>query len=121
MTTPDSCCSLMPYFKVHEGKLEEFKHGCTAFIEKTKTEAGCLFYGFTFNDLDVHCREGYKDATALLFHLENVGPELDKALKISDITRLEIHGPAAEIDKLREPLAAIKPKFFVLEGESFRI
>jgi hypothetical protein len=36
-------------------------------------------------------------------------------LKVSDLIRLEIHGPAAELDKLREPLAAFKPAWFLYE------
>ena len=93
MTIPDTCCSLAPYFKVHEGQLEAFREGCTDFVEKTGSEPGCLFYGFSFNGDEVHCREGYKDAQALLAHLENVGDLINEALKISDITRIEVHGP----------------------------
>ena len=33
----------------------------------------------------------------------------------SEITRLEVHGPESELDKLREPLAALNPQFFTLE------
>ena len=32
-----------------------------------------------------------------------------------ELTRLEIHGPEEELAKLREPLAHLKPQFFVLE------
>ena len=35
------------------------------------------------------------------------------------LTRLEIHGPAEELAKLREPLAKLNPTFFVL-GYGFR-
>ena len=93
MTTPDTCCSLAPYFKVHEGQLDAFREGCKDFVEKTSSEPGCLFYGFSFNGDEVHCREGYKDAQSLLDHLENVGALLNEALKIADITRIEVHGP----------------------------
>ena len=56
----------------------------------------------------------------MLAHLDNVGALLAEALKIADITRLEVHGPAAEIDKLRGPLAGLKPQFFVLEPGGIR-
>jgi len=115
MATDDTCCTIVPYFKVHEGKLDEFKAGCSAFVETTMNEPGALFYGFSFDGDTAHCREGYKDADALLAHLENVGPLLQEALKISDISRLEVHGPEAELAKLREPLAGLKPQFFALE------
>ena len=42
-------------------------------------------------------------------------PLLEEALKISDIIRLEIHGPEAELAKMREPLADLSPQFFELE------
>jgi quinol monooxygenase YgiN len=105
--------SLHPYFKVHPGKLEAFKAGFPAFVEKTASEAKNLFYEFTVNGDEVFCREGYADAEGLLAHLENVGALLAEALKIADVARLEVHGPAVELDKLKEPLAHLKPKWFV--------
>lgn len=115
MATDDTCVTIVPYFKIHDGKLDEFKAGCDAFVEKTMTEPGALYYGFSFDGDVAHCREGYSDAAALLAHLENVGPLLQEALKISDIQRLEVHGPESELATLREPLAALNPQFFTLE------
>jgi quinol monooxygenase YgiN len=108
--------SLHPYFKVHPGKLEAFKAGFPGFVEITAKEEKNLFYEFTVNGDEVFCREGYTDAEGLLAHLENIGALLAEALKIADLTRLEVHGPAAELDKLKEPLAHLKPAWFVLEG-----
>ena len=78
-------------------------------------ETKCLYYGFSFNGDEVHCREGYEDADGLLAHLENVGTLIGEALEISDIIRMEVHGPEQELAKLREPLAELNPKFFALE------
>jgi hypothetical protein len=47
--------------------------------------------------------------------IDNVGAILQEALTISDLTRLEIHGPEEELAKLRDPLASLKPEFFTLE------
>jgi quinol monooxygenase YgiN len=105
--------SLHPYFKVHPGKLDAFKAGFAAFVEKAVNEEKNLFYEFTVNGNEVFCREGYVDAEGLLAHLENVGALLAEALKIADLIRLEVHGPAAELDKLRGPLAHLKPEWFV--------
>ncbi len=115
MATQDKCCTLVPYFKVANGKIEAFKQLCEQFVEKTSNESKCLYYGFSFDGNQVHCREGYEDAEGLLAHLENVGSLLEEALKISEITRLEIHGSEAELAKLREPLSHLKPQFFTLE------
>ena len=115
MATQDKCCTIVPYFKVQSGKLEAFKALCEQFVEKTNGEPKCLYYGFSFDGDQAHCREGYEDADALLTHLGNVGSLLEEALKISELTRLEVHGPEEELPKLREPLAALNPQFFTLE------
>jgi quinol monooxygenase YgiN len=115
MSVQDKVCTIAPYFKVAPGKLEAFKDLCEQFVPKTKEEAKCVHYGFSFDGDEVHCREGYEDAEGILAHLQNIGPLLDEALKISDLTRLEIHGPKEELTKLREPLAHLKPRFFILE------
>ena len=115
MATQDTCCTIVPYFKVHSGKLEAFKELCEQFVEKTNQETKCIYYGFSFYEDQVHCREGYDDAEGLLAHLENVGSLLQEALKIADITRLEVHGPEEELAKLRGPLADLNPQFFTLE------
>jgi len=114
MSDKDICCTLVPYFKIHEGQLGAFKQGCEAFVEKTQTEPGCMFYAFSFDGNEAHCREGYADADAVLQHLDNVGALLEEALKISDITRLEVHAPESEVAKLREPLSGLNPQFFTL-------
>ena len=115
MSQQDKCCTIVPYFKVSTGNLEAFKKLCQQMVAKTRDEAKCLYYGFSFADDQAHCREGYEDAEGVLAHLQNVGPLLQEALKISEITRLEIHGPEAELATLREPLAKLKPQFFVLD------
>ncbi len=108
--------SLHPYFKVHPGKLEMFKATLPGFVAKTRGETQNLFYEFTINGDEVFCREGYVNAGALLAHLENVGATLAEALKIADLIRLEVHGPAAELDKLRGPLAHLNPAWFTLQS-----
>ena len=115
MSHKSNSVSIHPYFKVHPGKLETFKAAFPAFIEKTAEEKACLYYGFTSSGNIVHCREAYTDAEGLLAHLANVTELLDEALKISDLHRLEIHGPAAELEKLREPLQGLDPDWFVYE------
>ena len=109
--------SLHPYFKAHPGKLEAIKAAFPAFIEKTSGEEKNLFYGFTLNGDEIFCREAYADAEGLLVHLDSVGAMLAEALKIADLTRVEVHGPATELDKLRGPLAHLNPVWFVSDAE----
>lgn len=114
MSTLSNFVSIHPYFKAHPGKLEEIKASFPKFLEKTRTEEKNFFYEFTINGDEVFCREGYADAGAALAHLDNVGALLAEALTIADLTRLEIHGPAEELEKLKTPLAHLNPVWFAL-------
>ncbi len=107
--------SLHPYFKVHPGKLDTVKALLRTFVERTKSEPARLYYEFTISDDIVFCREAYTDAAGTLAHLSNVDAQLKEMLTHSDLIRLELHGPAEELDQLREPLAALQPAWFVYE------
>lgn len=113
--THSTVVSLHPYFKAHAGKLPEIMAGLPAFVEKTKGEAKNLYYGFTVNGDEIFCREAYSDAEGVLAHLENVGPQLAELLKVADLIRIELHGPAAELEKLKGPLAQLNPAWFDCE------
>lgn len=115
MFKADTCCTLVPYFDIHEGQIEAFKALGQQFVERTGSEPGCVHYAFSFAGRSAHCREGYDNAEAMLAHLQNVGALLGEALKIAKIVRLEVHAPAAEIEKLRAPMAQLDPTFYALE------
>lgn len=106
--------SLHPYFKVPPDKLQMLKDVLPEFVAKTRDETQNLFYEFTINGDEVFCREGYLNAEALLEHLGNVQAMLEVALKIAELIRIEVHGPAAELEKLKGPLAHLNPAWFVL-------
>lgn len=116
MFKTDTCCTLVPYFEVQEGQLPAFRALGPRFVEKTRGEAGCMHYAFSFSGNVAHCREGYDNAEAVLAHLQNVGDLLGEALKIARIIRLEVHGPASELQKLKGPMASLGPQFFELEA-----
>src|SRR5438270_12514900 len=97
--------SLHPYFMAHSGKLDELKAGFPRFVERTAAEKENLFYGFSVNGDEIFCREGYENAEGLLTHLDNVGALLAEMLKMADLIRVEVHGPAEELEKLRGALA----------------
>ncbi len=115
MSLEDSVCTLVPYFTVHDGKLEEFKALGEKMVQRTQAEPDVVFYGFSFSGQRAHCREGYKSAAGILKHLENVDELLQQALKIADLDLLEVHGPASEVAALQEPLKGLKPTFFTME------
>ncbi len=105
--------SIHPYFKVHPGKLDAARALLPRFVATTTNEPACLYYEFTINGDVVFCREAYRGAEGALAHLGNVDALLKEMLGLSDLARLEIHGPAEEIEKLKEPLAAFNPTWFV--------
>jgi hypothetical protein len=39
---------------------------------------------------------------------------LEVALKMAELIRVEVHGPAAELEKLKGPLAHLNPSWFAL-------
>jgi hypothetical protein len=45
-----------------------------------------------------------------------VGAMLAQALAMADLIRIEVHGPTAELAKLRVPLAHLKPAWFELHN-----
>ena len=115
MMTTDTCCSVSPYFEIHPGKAADFRAICEKYVEWSSREPGCLYYGFSFDGTLAHCREGFQDAAALLAHIENLRPILHEMGEVSRLVRIEVHGPEQELAKLRLPLAAMNPQYFVLE------
>jgi hypothetical protein len=114
MSALSNFVSLHPYFKVHPRKLDAVKAMFPRFVEKTATENKVLFYEFTANGDEIFCREAYENAEGLLAHLDNVGALLAELLTMGDLIRLEVHGPAEELEKLKGPLAHLNPAWFTL-------
>ncbi len=116
MSQLSTAVSIHPYFQIHPGKVEAFAQVIGNFIKTTATEDGCLYYDFTMNGDEAFCREAYTNGDTALFHLQNVDHVIKQALEISTMTRLEIHGPEAELEKMRGPLAGLSPAWFVHQG-----
>lgn len=114
MHTTDTAVSIHPYFDVPAENLEAFNAILGELIVRAKTEEDCLYYGFSYKGNIVHCREGYRSAEGLLFHINNVGDLIEKAMGISETIRLEVHGPAAELEKLKGPLAELPIEYYEL-------
>lgn len=115
MSSNDTCVSVAPYFQIHAGKLTQFQSICERFVAQSAKEPDCLYYGFSFNDHLAHCREGFKDAQALLSHIENLAPIVTQMTEVSDLVKIEVHGIESELEKLRQPLAGLNPEYFVLK------
>ncbi|MGJ8723337.1 MAG: putative quinol monooxygenase [Roseibacillus sp.] len=113
MSNLSQAVSIHPYFKIQSGKEDAFEALMAEFVERTTTEETCYYYDFSICGDQAFCREAYHDAAAVLRHLENVGSCIAASGEISELYRLEFHGPAEEIDKLRGPLADLNPDFYV--------
>eukprot|EP01051_Picozoa_sp_SAG22_P008914 SAG22_NODE_708_length_7748_cov_3.772650_4_plen_276_part_00 len=111
----DSVVTLAPYFRVKDAAA--FKKIWQEDFEHFKHKSDCVHYSFGFTDDGrAHCREAYTSAETALQHLADVDGPLKAVLAgPAELERLEVHGPKAEIDKLREPLAPFGCKFFVSE------
>ncbi len=118
MGTFDNAVSINPYFTIQEGKMEECKGFLAQFCDLvSKNEEGCLFFNFTFKENIMCCREAYTNAEAVQAHLENCGPALGEMLGsgVAELLRIEVHGPAGELEKLKEAFAAFNPDYYVSE------
>jgi quinol monooxygenase YgiN len=116
MIHPSQVVSIHPYFKVKPGNLDAVKALLEKFIASTSAEEANLYYHFTLNEDLLFCREAYVGAEGLLKHLDNVGSHLQEILKLADVVRVEVHGSAPELEKLKGPLAALNPAWFVFQS-----
>jgi quinol monooxygenase YgiN len=101
-------------FKIHPGKLDEFKTiagACIAAVEKNEKGKGALQYDWFFNPDETECvvRETYFDSNATMAHMGNVGEMLGQLLAISDFSA-EIYGPMSE--ELKSAVAPFNPAVY---------
>lgn len=71
-------------------------------------------YSFVGDQLAVS-REDYENAEAVLQHMQ-VGQHIyEKTRSIVDITRVELHGPPGELDKLSQIFSELSPQCYITE------
>merc|ERR1712159_636324 len=112
----DKVVTLAPYFKVNN--IDEFKKIWQADYADFKHKDACVHYAFCFTeDNRAHCREAYVDAAAVLQHLADVDVPLKAVLapEVAELERLEVHGPADQLEKLKEALTPLGALFFTSE------
>jgi len=95
-----SCMTIQPTFTVSDW--DAAAPIMADFVERTKKEDGCVYYGWTKVGDKLFCREAYNDAAGVLAHLENVGPCVGQLLEAcATLDKIELHGPAEELDKCK--------------------
>ena len=102
-------------FKIHEGKLDEFKRLSDEAMEIVRTEdTGTLQYDTYFNEDESECFviERYRDSEAAVEHAANIRELSAEILAIVDVVHGELLGdPSAEV---RANLADVEvPQLFL--------
>lgn len=119
----DSHITILPEFVIPAGKIDEFKAGFAKFYAATKNgpgAAGCLYYGFGFAGDSMYCREGYKTAEDCAKHGADVKEMIEEPMKAvgAGNFKLNVVGPAAELEKLKPKLAPRGAIFWELDSGS---
>ena len=109
-------CTIHPTFTVHDWS--KAKPIMEEFIARTKSEPGCLYYGWVRDGNQLKCREGYQNGAAVNAHLENVGSCIQAILAegVASLDSLNIHGPAAELEIVKPGTEALGTKYFATDG-----
>lgn len=99
-------------FKIHDGKLNEFKSLAGQAMSAVKAnEPGNLQYDWYFNEDNTECvvHETYADSNAVFAHAGNVGELLGKLGQVSDLL-LEVYGDVSQ--ELKKVIADMKGKLY---------
>lgn len=126
----DMSVAFMPYFLIKD--MDNFFEVCNQCIEQVKQETLCLGYGFAIstgpqNNMKnnmAFCRELFANAEGVIAHLQNIELLFKEGLcRYGELVSLQIHGPKAELDKLREDpvIQEMNPEFYELMPGSFEI
>ena len=87
-------------FKIHEGKLEEFKRLSAQCMEIVRTkDTGTLQYDIYINDDQSECivLERYRDAEALIEHTAHLGDIMEAILATGSVSGELLGEPSAEL------------------------
>jgi len=89
-----------------------------AFIARTTTEAGCVYYGWVREGDTLKCREAYVDGEAINEHLANVGECITAILAdgVASLDSINIHGPADQLEIVKPGTEALGTKYFSTDG-----
>ena len=87
------------------------------FVAATKTETGCIYYGWSKVDDKLFCREAYTDAAAVLAHLDNVGALVGEMLEAAaTLDGIELHGPPSEMDKCKATMDGFGTTYWAIDS-----
>jgi len=121
---PDTHVTILPEYKVPAGKMAESKANFSKLYTATKGgkgAAGTLYYGFSASGDTLYCREGFKNAEAAMLHGADIKDIMEGPMKsiTADNFKLNVVGPAAELEKLKPKLAPRGAVFWELDSNAF--
>lgn len=101
-------------FRIHPGLREIVNRLLGEFDRRASDEPLILFHEASFQSDALALRIAFPSAVSLLDHLAGTSDGFERLLSETDLIRMEIHGPEAELSQLRGPLGALQPDWFVL-------
>ena len=115
-THPYTMCSIRPTFTVADW--DKAKPIMEDFVARTKTEPGCVYYGWVRDGDKLKCREGYADGAAVNAHLANVGACIQAILAegVATLDSINIHGPADQLELVKPGTEALGTKYYATDG-----
>ena len=108
--------TIQPTFTIKDlAKAEPFMKKC---VDLTKTESGCMYYGWTIQGDKLFCREAYGEATGVLAHIDNVGATFGAFLESGAATldKIELHGPKEELEKCKTVFDAFGTAYWEIDS-----
>jgi quinol monooxygenase YgiN len=115
MSAP-SVVTLVGYFNIRPGNADQFRANCEEMVALRGKEPGHLASAYSFNgDAAAASREDYENADAVKRHMDVGRPIYASTRNLVEVIGVEIHGPAAELDKLRDLFSDLSPRFYVTE------
>ena len=84
------------------------------FLDKTRTQRGAMYSGWTVCGDKLFCREAYAESAFLLEHLREVRPSLDTLLApgTARLLEMQLHGPADELSKCAAAMDGLDTQAF---------
>ena len=112
MSAPIGFVTIQPTFTIiDKSKAEAIMK---KFVESTKKEEGCIYYGWTVSGDKLFCREAYKDGDAANAHLANVGKHIEEILAdgVAKLDSIEIHGMPKCLEKVKPGTKDLGTKYY---------
>lgn len=115
---PNTMCTMTPHYTIKDWNTA--RPLMQALLNKSNMEPGCTYYGWAKAGDKLHSRETFVDGAALEAHVAATRPLMDALVKTDAVAldRLELTGPATEMDKVKPLLEDLSPEYLALEGSS---